>query len=336
MEMKPKVSVCIPTCNTAPYLAEAIESTLAQEFRDFELIVCDNASTDETPEICQQYHDPRFRYVRFDDFVGQACNWNRCLDLASGEYVVLLHSDDALRPSFLHRAVSVLEVHPDVGLVHCSVQHVDQSGSALQVQKLYELDRIESGEVLFNRLVIDGCVVNPAGVMVRRSAYEAVGRFTEQIVWGVDWHMWMRIALHSKVAYLAGALALYRQHPQSGTSGVMATARNATDEMWMLDDIFKAFPHEAATDDLYKQGKRQSAHRTWCFAEELCRLGFQSAARAQLRQTIRIHTGMLFSGRVWTLWVATYFGYGWFERAHAWKKQVVRRPAAVNLSGNQQ
>jgi glycosyltransferase involved in cell wall biosynthesis len=334
--MTPRVSICIPTYNSSQYLAEAIDSALAQECVDFELIICDNASTDGTPELCQKYPDPRVCYVRFNELVGQATNWNRCLDLAAGEYVVLLHADDCLKPSFLTRALAVLDSHPEVGLVHCAVQHIDQSGSPLQVQKLYDKDRVDSGEVLFNRLVLDGCVVNPAGVMVRRSAYDAVGGFTEKIVWGVDWHMWMRIALHSKVAYLADALALYRQHPQSGTSGVMATARNATDEMWMLDDIFKAFPHQAATDDLYEQGRRQSAHRTWCFAEELCRLGFQSAARAQLRQTIRVHTGMLFSSRVWTLWVATYFGYGWFERAHGWKKQVVRRPAAVNISGNQQ
>jgi len=334
--MTPRVSICIPTYNSSQFLADAIESALAQDFTNYELIICDNASTDATPYVCRQYQDPRVRHVRFVELVGQASNWNRCLDLARGEYVVLLHADDVLKPAFLSRAVTVLDANPDVGLVHCSVEHIDQRGTHLQVQKLYDEDRVDSGNALFKRLVLEGCVVNPAGVIVRRAAYDAVGRFTEEIVWGVDWHMWMRIALHTKVAYLTAVLAQYRQHPQSGTSGVMITARNATDETWMLDDIFARFPQRIGPGVLYKEAKRQSAHRTWCFGEELCRLGFQSAARAQIRQTIRIRPAMLLSGRVWTLWFATYFGYGWFERAHSWKKHGVRRQAAVNLSGNHQ
>jgi glycosyltransferase involved in cell wall biosynthesis len=82
--MKPKVSVCIPTYNTARYLPEAIESVLCQEFDDNELVICDNASTDDTSEICGRYRKERVRYVRFDEFVGQAANWNRCLQLATG------------------------------------------------------------------------------------------------------------------------------------------------------------------------------------------------------------------------------------------------------------
>ena len=172
--------------------------------------------------------------------------------------------------------------------------------------------------------------------MARRKIYDEVGQFTEEIVWGVDWHMWMRIALHSQVAYLTEPLALYRQHPQSGTSGVMATARNGKDEMWMLNDIFRQVP--ASRSDihaLYQQAKRQSAHRTWCFAEEMCRSGFAPSARAGIRRAISIHPAMLFSGRVWALWAATYFGYGWFKRMHTWKQHLSPRHAAPPLNGKQ-
>lgn len=334
--MNPKVSVCIPTYNTARYLPEAIESVLAQEFTDYELVICDNASTDETPDICRRYHDQRVRYMRFEEFVGQAANWNRCLDLATCEYVVLLHADDVLRPAFLKRATEMLDNNSHAGLVHCSVQHIGQTGEPLHVQKLYDEDRIDDGEVTFKRLLLEGCLVNPAGVMVRRDLYKKVGRFTEEIVWGVDWHMWMRIALQSKVAYLAETLAEYRQHAQSGTSGVMAEARNGKDEMWMLDDIFRLVP-PAATEihALRNRAVRQSGHRTWCFAEELCRLGFMSAARANIKRAVGIRPAMVFSGRVWTLWVATYFGYGWFERMQAWRHRISSRQAAPGLDGKQ-
>src|SRR5215470_9259999 len=121
----PKVSVCIPTYNTARYLPEAIESALRQEFADYELVICDNASTDETAELCGPFQDKGIRYVRFEETVGQAANWNRCLNMAKGEYVVLLHADDLLRPAFLERATRVMDENPGVGLIHCSVQHVD-------------------------------------------------------------------------------------------------------------------------------------------------------------------------------------------------------------------
>src|SRR5260370_3865933 len=130
--------------------------------------------------------------------------------------------------------------------------------------------------------------------MVRRAAYEAAGRFTGEIVWGVDWHMWLRISLLGSVVYMAEPMAIYRQHDQSGTTGVMATARNGKDESWMINDIFGRIP--ASRMDLISlrhQAQAKAAHRTWCFAEEMCRLGFGRAARAGIRRSIAMRPAML-------------------------------------------
>jgi glycosyltransferase involved in cell wall biosynthesis len=327
----PKVSVCIPTYNTAKYVGQAIESVLQQDYQDYELIVCDNASTDETPGLVRRYDDPRLQYVRFDEFVGQAANWNRCVELARGKYVVLLHSDDMLRPAFLRRAAGMLDRHPQIGLLHCVVQHVSQDGSHLHLQKLYEADVIDAEEKLLRKLLLEGCVVNPAGVMVQRKVYEAVGKFTEQIVWGVDWHMWTRIALRYPVAYLSEPLALYRQHQQSGTTGVLATARNGSDEVWMMNDIFRLIPAKRADlQALYAQAIRQVAHRTWCFAEELCQRGFGPATRAGVKRAVSIRPAMLMESRVWALWVASWIGYEWFARLHRLKRDVSGRNALMS------
>src|SRR5262249_10962000 len=164
----PKVSVCIPTYNSGHYLGAAIESVLSQEFADYELVICDNASTDETPLICRRYNDPRVRHVRFEQLVGQAANWNRCLELAQGEYVTLLHADDLLSPAFLPCAVAVLDAHREVGLAHCAVRHIDQGGAPLFLQQLYDKDCIDAEGQTLRKLLLDGCVVNPAGVMARR------------------------------------------------------------------------------------------------------------------------------------------------------------------------
>lgn len=315
--------MCIPTHNADRFLNKAIQSVLRQDYQDFDLVVCDNASTDGTKEICRALADPRVRYVRFEELVGQAANWNRCLELAAGEYVVLLHADDELLPSFLNRAVPLLDSDRDAGLLHCTVQHVDPDGAPLFVQKLYDTDRVAPGDQLLSRLLLQGCVVNPAGVMVRASVYKAVGKFTEAIVWGVDWHMWMRIALLTKTAYVAEPLAIYRQHPQSGTSGVMATARNGKDEAWMMRDIFDRIPrHRPELHALYSQAISQVAHRTWCFAEEMCQRGYMHAARLGIERAVEIRPTLLFTTRVWALWAATYLGYGWFERMHERKRTI--------------
>jgi glycosyltransferase involved in cell wall biosynthesis len=322
----PKVSVCIPSYNGARYLGETIESVLAQDSSDYELVICDNASTDDTPRVARSFPDRRVRYVRFDAFVSQSANWDRCLDLAAGDYVVLLHADDLVRPGFLRRALAVLDAHRDVALVHCSVQHIAADGAPLHIQKLYDEDRVDTGDALCRRLLIDGCVVNPAGVMVRRTAYEAAGRFSEEIVWGADWHMWLRIALHNRVAYLAEPLAVYRQHPESGTSRVMATGRQARDEVWLMEDIFGEISR--TRPDLLvlrRQAFRQIAHRTWCFAEDMCRRGLVGPARANLRKAVAINPAMILEGRYWALWVSTCFGYQSFQRARVFKRRLAIR-----------
>jgi glycosyltransferase involved in cell wall biosynthesis len=319
----PKVSICIPTYNSARFLGETIESVLAQQFADFELVVCDNASTDETPELCGRYPDPRLRHVRFEQLVGQAANWNRCLELATGELVILLHADDLLVPEYLERAVAALEQHPEAGMLFCCAEHIDAAGGHLSYQRAYTADHAGPGDELARRLLLHGCLLNPAGVLVRRTAYEAVGRFTEEVVWGVDWHMWTRLALHSGFVYLADPLSRYREHGQSGTSGVMRTARNAQDERWMFDDLFAhCLPADSPLRALRAEANRGIAHRTWCFAEEMCQTGFPAAARAQLRAAFRTRPAIALEGRFWLLWASTYCGYAWFRRALTLRRKL--------------
>lgn len=312
-----KVSVCVPTYNTARYIGETIESILAQTFGDFELVVCDNASTDGTDAVCAKVTDPRFRYERFEEFVGQAANWNRALGLARSEYVILLHSDDTILPRFLERTVAALESNPDAVLAHCAVELIDGEGKVTGLKKIDLEDRVDSGDRLARRLLLEGCVVCPAGVLVRRSAFEAAGAFTDRIVWGVDWHMWTRLALRGRVVYLAKPLARYRTHSTNGTAGVMATARNGTDEVWMMRDLFGLIPADRADlHALRPKAFRQVAHRTWCFAEEMCRLGFSRPTRVGIKRAVRIDPRLLLKGRVWALWAASFLGYKWFRRLH--------------------
>jgi glycosyltransferase involved in cell wall biosynthesis len=324
-DRSPRVSVCIPSYNAARFLPAAIDSVLAQSFTDFELIVADDASTDDTPKICERYRDRRFHAVRSHERLGQAGNWNRCIALARAEYVSLLHADDQLAPGYLQRAVAALDANDDAALVHCTVQNIDEGGNPLELHTLFGQDTVDRNDVTLRHLLLDGCVINPAGVTVRRRAYETVGPFPE-ITWANDWHMWIRIAIRWPVAYLAEPLALYRKHEHSLTSANMASGRNARDETWAADDLFDLI--ERTRPDLVELKAavmRGVAHRTWCVAEAMCEGGNMPAARTGLRNALRIWPGMASQPRVWGLWAATYTGYRWFAIAHHYKRRIARR-----------
>jgi glycosyltransferase involved in cell wall biosynthesis len=117
----PQVSIGIPVYNGERYLAEAIDSVLAQTFEDFELIISDNASTDRTAEICQAYaeKDARVRYYRNETNLGISRNFSRIVELSSGKYFKYIAHDDGIEPDFLERCVPVLDGDPTVVLV-CS------------------------------------------------------------------------------------------------------------------------------------------------------------------------------------------------------------------------
>jgi glycosyltransferase involved in cell wall biosynthesis len=320
----PAVSICIPSYNAARYLPLAVESALAQEFEDFELIVVDNASTDDTRDVCARYNDPRFRY-EYEGTPGQSVAWNRCLEVASGEYVILLHADDELEPQFLTRTVALFESNPDLGLVNCGVQHIDENGADLDLQELFGNDVVDRDGRVLRRLLLEGCVINPAGVLVRRSSYDSAGGFTDRVVWGVDWHMWIRIAMESPVGFVAEPLARYRQHTASGTSGVMTSARNGADECWVIDDVFRiAQARRPALLALKDDAERGVADRTWWMAERMCREGEMRAARKGLRKAVAVRPALAAKPRTWALFAATYFGYDWFERTRRRARTVTR------------
>jgi glycosyltransferase involved in cell wall biosynthesis len=126
----PKVSIGLPVYNGENYLASAIESILAQTFGDFELIICDNASTDQTREICRGYvkRDHRIRYFRHKRNIGATSNFNSCLALSTGEYFKWMAHDDMLHPDFLARCVDALDADPNAVLCQSLVEYIDENG----------------------------------------------------------------------------------------------------------------------------------------------------------------------------------------------------------------
>lgn len=130
----PKVGIGLPVYNGANFLRDAIESLLAQSFEDFELLICDNASTDETPKICQEYadKDDRIRIIRNRVNIGGGPNERRVFQLSRGQYYKLAHHDDVCHPDFLARCVAALDADPRLVCAFPSAVAIDGDGDYVE------------------------------------------------------------------------------------------------------------------------------------------------------------------------------------------------------------
>lgn len=213
----PKVSVCMPVYNGSAYIAESIKSVLNQTYKNLNLFVCDNCSTDNTINIVNSFNDPRIRYFCNDENIGLVKNTNRCLELAGGEYVNILHHDDIMFPDNLALKVRILEENPKVGLVHSDVLSIDQEGKPLNLIQFKEAkkDYIEDGKKVFQRYILDmpvGASFFIGAVLARRECYLKLGGYNPILPNTNDSEMWMRILLYYDVACIGKPLVKYRHH----------------------------------------------------------------------------------------------------------------------------
>ena len=220
--VSPKVSVCIPVYNGSASIAESIASVLGQTFKDFRLIVCDNCSTDNTEEVVQSFHDPRLTYVRNEKNLGLVGNANRCLSLAEGEYICILHHDDVMLTENLELKVRLLDDNPEVGFVHSNIFWTDAEGQVIaQWVEDSRRDYIEDGMKVFHRYITRmdiGALIFIGAVLARRACYEQLGGFRLDLPHTSDNEMWMRMSLFYDVACVGKPLVKWRQHTASASS----------------------------------------------------------------------------------------------------------------------
>ncbi|MCA9888051.1 MAG: glycosyltransferase family 2 protein [Anaerolineae bacterium] len=133
--LKPRVSIGMPVYNGAQYLERALDTLLAQTFTDFEIVITDNCSTDNTQEICERYaaQDDRVKYHRNETNIGASRNYNRCYDLAIGEYFKWAAHDDEHAPTYLEKTVALLDTHPDAVLAHSYTDIIDRNSNVIPV-----------------------------------------------------------------------------------------------------------------------------------------------------------------------------------------------------------
>jgi glycosyltransferase involved in cell wall biosynthesis len=202
--MTPAVSVVIATHNYGRYLSAALDSALEQTFRDFEIIVVDDGSTDHTPAVVQPYlREMRIVYERTER-QGQPKAKNLGIRLARGPLIAFLDADDVWLPTKLERQMPLFEADRDVGVVYSRRLVIDDEGWELE----YVQPPLHRGWVL-PRIFRNNFVCFSSSV-VRRHVFDAVGGFDESIGLAIDYDLWLRVALGYRFDYVDQALVKYR------------------------------------------------------------------------------------------------------------------------------
>jgi glycosyltransferase involved in cell wall biosynthesis len=216
MHETPLVSIGLPVRNGARFLAEAIDSILAQTLPDFELVISDNASSDETPRICQAYaaHDRRVRYYRQERNIGAARNFNLVFERAGGKYFKWAAHDDVIHPTYLARCVAALEAHPDAVLCQSVLEIVDGDGEReIYDHTAFGTDRLRQSERLAARLRARRCT-EVFGV-IRRDALLGTALIADHV--GADRTLLIELALRGRFVGVPELLFINRDHPERFT-----------------------------------------------------------------------------------------------------------------------
>jgi glycosyltransferase involved in cell wall biosynthesis len=198
------MTAIVGTWNRARYLPDAIGSLLAQTLDQLEVIVADDGSTDETPQVVRLFEDPRVRYLR-GPHVGISANLNRAIAEARADYVALLDSDDWAMPERLERQLDVLESRPEVAVVGFRMTEVDARGQEVVPRVTFASGDVNDALMHFNP-ISNSCAA------FRREAVLAVGGFDPSYRCTVDWDLWLRVADGWVVHTLDEVLGVRRMH----------------------------------------------------------------------------------------------------------------------------
>jgi glycosyltransferase involved in cell wall biosynthesis len=218
------VTVGIPTWNRSHLLRGAIESVLAQRYQNFTLIVSDNASEDDTATVVAAYRDPRIVFSPLKANIGRAANFNRLIQLAKTEFVVLLGDDDQLHPEHLSLTVDALRRRPAVGVIHTGYSITDEFDNILSLYIRPKVQKdsitIETGAQFLERSMKAGTDTCFSSAVFRKAALVGAGGLHTEDGAIDDFPLFMRIATRWDFAYRNTPLATMRAHNGASSSSL--------------------------------------------------------------------------------------------------------------------
>jgi glycosyltransferase involved in cell wall biosynthesis/SAM-dependent methyltransferase len=206
-EDNPLISVIMPAYNSAEHIAEAIESVLIQNYRNFELIVVDDGSTDGTKDVIAGFKDDKIQYF-YKENAGPASARNLAIKKSKGVFIIFLDTDDMITPDFIAKHLQEFEKNPEMDLVYCDDCLIDENDKPIRVIKR---QKYTNRQLLIRDLFRNGFPIIPFRTCLRRSVFDKIGLFDESLLVGEDYDMIRRFVKHGlKIHHLNGALYLRR------------------------------------------------------------------------------------------------------------------------------
>lgn len=244
--VEPLLSVIIPSYNHGRFLEQCIQSVLDEGEDDIEILVLDNASTDETPEVMASFQDePRVRYMRNRYNYGPGFNWRNGLWLAQGRYFTFLSADDYFNPGHLSRLLPTLERHPHVAVGYTGIRWVDGQGQALSQPRHpgYRNADYVGGRNEVSDLLIYDCYMTPSAVIHRRAAFCKTWRPGKTHGAG-DWEMVVQMAeQYPDFAYADTPGVSYRWHGAQESSSFYASTEPLEGHLAIVEGVFQRNAH---------------------------------------------------------------------------------------------
>lgn len=262
--VNPRVSIIVPNYNHARYLPERLESIYNQTFKDFEVILLDDASTDGSKDILRNYSQRANTRLSLNrkNSGSTFAQWNKGVRLAAGEFVWIAESDDVADPAFLKSCVDKLEHSKSIGLVYADSWMIDEYGNKIEkrstflANKLNELpeqgDYIRDGATeIVTRIIRWNTISNASAVVFKRKNYLDAGGADETMKLTGDWLMWIKILEHYDYGYVANPLNYNRTHSATLRSTMGNDLTGLGEKISVLRYVLDHFPlHNRVTSEV--------------------------------------------------------------------------------------
>ncbi len=316
----PLVSVILPTYNRAALLPRAVESVLSQDYSNLELIIIDDGSTDNTPEIVSSIADPRVRCIRLEQNRGIGAARNEGVHHALGEFTAFIDSDDIWLPGKLTRQVGILLKYPHIGLLFCDFVnsnyvtgvrdrgfYQNAAGLAMLDKKRLDQNVFEICSHLPEAMLCNSVIGTASIVMLRTSIFARIGNFDKSLSGPEDFEFWWRAALNGvRFAYMTEPLVERNKDEKSITSNVL----NFSARKLQALDLCTATAIQNGRTDLLPH-LRAARHRVWrSLVFEHARCGERHEAWRAFRRSLSYGNSL----QAWAYVALSLLGAGGFQR----------------------
>lgn len=259
MSGRPKFTIAIPTFNRAAWIEGAVAGALAQTCTDIEVLVSDNASTDETPAVLAKFDDPRVRVVRQATNVGMVGNWNACLAEARGDYIALVPDDDRISPWLLERCMPLLDAEPGLPIVLglSDLRLASEGGRVLSaVRNQRFATGIWDGIEILNEFLEDRISAQMCSIVVNTQALRDVGGFPSGMPFSLDKAGWAPVLLNGKAGFVNESCGTFNEHETNHTNSLDVNL--CLDDEWRFTELLM----RAACDNVNDPNRQRSVVRS--------------------------------------------------------------------------